>query len=176
LDEIIEAVRPDAVAAPRERMEDEQPAVFALPPGTSPDGKDAISWLIAYQDPFSLVVDGYNVTFLLDEESFTESAARERLNEGLARLRRVATAPTRVIVVYDSAQSGGISSSIGPGGIEVRFTEAGLAADEDILALAARTPGRVAVISTDRRVREGAEDTGALGLWSQALVEWIEAR
>lgn len=176
LDEIVEAVRPDAVATAPEAIEEEQPATFAFPPGMSPEGKDAVSWLVSYQEPFSLIVDGYNVTFLLDEESFTEPAARERLNEGLARFRRAASAPTQVIVVYDSAQSGGVSSSVGPGGIEVRFTEAGLAADDDILSLAGAAAGRVAVISTDRRVREGAEETGALGLWSQAMVEWIEAR
>jgi predicted RNA-binding protein with PIN domain len=176
LDEIVEAVRPDAVVTALDAPEEDQPPPFAFPPGISPDGKDAIGWLASHQEPFSVIVDGYNVTFLLDEENFTHSSARRRLNESLARFRRVAAAPVRVIVVYDSEQSGGITSSTGPGGIEVRFTEAGLAADEDILALAGQTSGRVAVISTDRRVREGAEDAGALGLWSQALVEWMEAR
>ena len=106
----------------------------------------------------------------------TEVAARDRLNERLARFRRAATAPVQVIVVYDSAQSGGVSSAKGPGGIEIRFTEAGHTADEEILAIASQAPVRLAVVSTDRRVREGAEEFGALGLWSQALVAWFDRR
>jgi predicted RNA-binding protein with PIN domain len=176
LDEVVEAVRPDAVVAELEGSGEDLPPAFSFPPGIGPDGRDAVTWLTSYEEPFSVIVDGYNVTFLLEEENFTEPVARRRLNEGLARFRRMAAAPTHVIVVYDSEQSGGVSSSGGPGGIEVRFTETGLAADEEILALAERASGRVAVITTDRRVREGAEATGALGLWSQALVEWIEAR
>ena len=84
--------------------------------------------------------------------------------------------PIHVIVVYDSAQSGGVSTSPGPGGIEIRFTEAGHTADEEILDIASSPSTRLAVISTDRGVREGAEENGALGLWSQALVEWLERR
>ena len=175
LDEIVEAVRPEAVVALPKRPTEEAPP-FALPVGTSPDSGDAVTWLVSHEEPYSLVVDGYNVTFLIKEEGFTETAARDRLNEGLARLRRAAVAPIHVIVVYDSAQSGGVSTSPGPGGIEIRFTEAGHTADEEILNIASGRPTRLAVISTDRRVREGAEEHGALGLWSQALVEWLERR
>jgi predicted RNA-binding protein with PIN domain len=175
LDEIVEAVRPDAVVVGTQEAVEDAPA-FALPVGVSPDQREAMAWLMAHEEPYSLVVDGYNVTFLLDEDGFTEMAARDRLNEGLARFRRAATAPVQVIVVYDSAQSGGVTSTKGPGGIEIRFTEAGHTADEEILATALQTPARLAVVSTDRRVREGAEESGALGLWSQALVAWLERR
>ena len=175
LDEIVEAVRPDAVAGIEEASLEEA-APFVFPAGVSPDQKDAIVWLAAYPEPYRLVVDGYNVTFLLDEAGFTETAARDRLNEGLARFRRAAAASVQVIVVYDSAQAGGVTSSSGPGGIEMRFTESGLTADEEILTIAAATSTRLAVVSTDRRVREGAEELGALGLWSQALVAWLDRR
>jgi predicted RNA-binding protein with PIN domain len=175
LDDIVEAVRPEAVAAALATVEGTV-TPFAFPAGVSPDRKEAIVWLAAYEDPYGLVVDGYNVTFLLDEEGFTEATTRDRLNEGLARLRRAAAAPIQVTVVYDSAQAGGMTSSQGPGGIEIRFTEAGHSADEEILRIAAATSSRLAVISTDRRVREGAEECGALGLWSQALVAWLERR
>jgi predicted RNA-binding protein with PIN domain len=175
LDDIVEAVRPEAVATAPAAVFGEG-APFAFPAGVSPDQKEAIVWLATYEDSYGLVVDGYNVTFLLDEERFTDAATRDRLNEGLARFRRAAAAPVRVTVVYDSAQSGGITSSQGPGGIEIRFTEAGHSADEEILRIAAATSSRLAVVSTDRRVREGAEEHGALGLWSQALVAWLERR
>ncbi len=175
LDDIVEAVRPEAVAT-RQEILDSEVSPFAIPAGVSPDQKGAVEWLARYEEPYGLVVDGYNVTFLLDEEGFTDSAARDRLNEGLARFRRAAAAPVQVIVVYDSTQSGGVTASTGPGGIEVRFTESGLTADEEILAIAAAASTRVAVISTDRHVREGAEEQGAVGLWSQALVAWLERR
>jgi hypothetical protein len=32
------------------------------------------------------------------------------------------------------------------------------------------------VVTSDRRVREEAEAAGAVGLWSQALVEWMVRR
>ncbi len=175
LDEIVEAVRPEAVAGHQAAILGET-APFAFPAGVSPDKDDAVLWLAGHEEPYRLVVDGYNVTFLLDEPGFTDTAARDRLNEGLARFRRAAAAPVQVIVVYDSAQSGGVTSSSGPGGIEVRFTESGHTADEEILNIAAGTSTRLAVVSTDRRVREGAEELGALGLWSQALVAWLERR
>ena len=175
LDDIVEAVRPEAVAAALEKVQGSVPP-FAFPAGVSPDQKEAIVWLAAYWDSYVLVVDGYNVTFLLDEDGFTETSTRDRLNEGLARFRRAAAAPVQVTVVYDSAQAGGVTSNQGPGGIEIRFTEAGHSADEEILRIAAETSSRLAVVSTDRRVREGAEEHGALGLWSQALVAWLERR
>jgi predicted RNA-binding protein with PIN domain len=175
LDDIVEAVRPEAVAVSPEVL-DGVVLPFALPAGVSPDQKDAVAWLATYEEAYGLVVDGYNVTFLLDEETFTDPSARDRLNEGLARFRRMASAPVQVVVVYDSAQSGGMTANAGPGGIEIRFTESGHTADEEILAMAAAGRTRLAVVSTDRRVREGAEEYGALGLWSQALVAWLERR
>jgi predicted RNA-binding protein with PIN domain len=175
LDEIVEAVRPEAIATFPEQA-DGHVAPFTLPVGVRPDQEVAVAWLTTYEEAYGLVVDGYNVTFLLDEEGFTETWVRDRLNEGLGRFRRVAAAPVQVIVVYDSAQSGGITSSPGPGGIEIRFTEFGHTADEEILAIAAGTTTRLAVVSTDRRVREGAEEHGALGLWSEALVAWLGRR
>jgi hypothetical protein len=46
-------------------------------------------------------------------------------------------------------------------------------ADEEIISLAGQVPGLV-VITSDRRVREEAEARGAIGLWSEALVDWLE--
>lgn len=172
LDDIAGAVRPEAEAPPTAAGA-ELPERFAIPPGVAPDGAEAIRWLLARLAPFSLLVDGYNITFLLNAERFQEKDLRERLNQELARFRRMAAVPVRVTVVYDSAQAGGVTSLTGPGGVEVRFTEAGRAADEEIVALAAALSGDVVVVSTDRKVREGSEEAGAVGLWSQALVEWM---
>jgi len=34
----------------------------------------------------------------------------------------------------------------------------------------------VVVVSSDREVREGSEQHGAIALWSEALVGWIQGR
>ncbi len=173
LDEITRAVRPEALhSEPSKTAKPAEP--FALPVGVAPDTSAALRWLLARTEPSTLVVDGYNVTYLLNPEGFVD--LRDRLNEGLARFRRMAAARVRAIVVYDSGHEGAASTVAGPGGVEVRFTEAGHSADEEILRLASELGGDVAVVSTDRTVREGAEGAGALGLWSRALVEWLDGR
>ena len=166
LDEVSVALTP-----PSEFVEDELPLEhepMVLPPGISPDHRSAVEWLLDRRSAFVLIVDGYNVTFLMDPDSFTGGERRNHLNAEVARFRRMAAAKPRVIVVYDSDQTGGITSESGSGGVEVRFTTAGHSADEEVLVLATELGGAAVVVSTDRRVREGAERVGALGLWSQA--------
>ena len=99
-----------------------------------------------------LIVDGYNVSFLLEPDRFNASDSRRRLDGDLARLRRLAGTPVRIIVVYDSRQTGGISSDTAAGGIEVRFTTADHTADDEILLLATELGGSAVVVSSDRRV------------------------
>ena len=174
LDEVAVALTP-----PSEFVEDELPLEhepMVLPPGISPDDRSAVEWLLDRRSAFVLIVDGYNVTFLMDHDSFTGGERRNHLNTEVARFRRMAAAKPRVIVVYDSDQTGGITSESGSGGVEVRFTTAGHSADDEVLVLATELGGAAVVVSTDRRVREGAERVGALGLWSQALVGWISGR
>lgn len=150
----------------------ESPAL-ELPVGVAPDRREAIEWLMTSSVGFVLVVDGYNVTFQVSPDRFSAGEQRQRLNSDLARFRRLAGSRPQVIVVYDSDQTGGITTDSAPGGIEVRFTSAGHSADDEVLMLATQLGGSAVVVSSDRRVREGAERVGALGLWSQALVEWM---
>ena len=49
-------------------------------------------------------------------------------------------------------------------------------ADREIAELVAELGGPRVVVSTDREVREAAEEAGALALWSEALVEWEKRR
>ncbi len=115
MDDIVEAVRPEAVAGHQATALGDA-APFAFPAGVSPDQKDAVLWLAGYEEPYRLVVDGYNVTFLLDESSFTETAARDRLNEGLARFRRAAVC----------TRAGDCCVRLGPiGGSDVQFWTGG---------------------------------------------------
>lgn len=146
-----------------------------LPAGVSPDEGAAISWLADSPGPYVLLVDGYNVTFLLDPDGFTKAERRDHLTRELARFRKVAVSAPRVVVVFDSDQPGGVTLEPGPGGVEVVFTTAGHSADDEVLVRATELGERAVVVSTDRRVREGAQAVGALGLWSQALVGWMRS-
>ena len=147
---------------------------FRLPPGARPDDARAVEWLLRQPQPFTMVVDGYNVAFQLVGDS--TSAARDRLNEELSRLRLRTMTPAQVTVVYDSAVSAEVETSPGPGGIRVRFTREGHIADEEIAELVSALDGPVVVVSSDREVREGTAELGAVVLWSEALVQWIKAR
>ncbi|NNJ48511.1 MAG: hypothetical protein HKP18_11860, partial [Acidimicrobiia bacterium] len=124
--------------------------------------------------PFTLLVDGYNVTFRLS--GGPDAAARERLNEELSRFKLRAKTPVNVVVVYDSAISPEVETGAGPGGIWLRYTKLGLTADDEIRRLAAETVEPLAVVSSDREVREGSEQFGAIVIWSEALVAWIQGR
>jgi predicted RNA-binding protein with PIN domain len=144
-----------------------------LPAGIAPDAAQAVQWLIDRDQPYTLVVDGYNVLFLIDPSDFTSGAARQRLNHGLNRLRRQARSSPRVIVIYDSSLPG--EPDVGTAGdVEVRFAAEDRLADEEVVALARASKGPVVVVSTDREVREGSEAVGALPLWSESLVAWMK--
>jgi predicted RNA-binding protein with PIN domain len=147
---------------------------WKLPPGARPDDRNAVDWLARQPRPFTLIVDGYNVTFRLS--GGPDAAARERLDEELSRFKLRAKTPVNVVVVYDSAINPEVETGAGPGGIWLRFTKLGLSADDEIRRLAAEADGPVAVVSSDREVREGSEQFGAIAIWSEALIGWIQGR
>ena len=171
LDDVAEALSPiptfsDPVVVP---VEDP----FGLPNGMAPDDRCAIEWLLTLDRSFVLLVDGYNVAFHIDRDRFTFPEIRRRLENDLARFRGLARGRPGVTVVYDSAQSGGTTSNSLAGGIEVRFTTAGHTADDELVDLATDLGVPSVVVSSDRKVREQAEESGSLGLWSEALAGWI---
>jgi predicted RNA-binding protein with PIN domain len=147
---------------------------WKLPPGARPDDRNAIDWLARQPRPFTLLVDGYNVTFRLS--AGPDAAARERLNEELSRFKLRAMTPVYVVVVYDSAINPEVETGIGPGGIWLRYTKHGLTADDEIRRLASEAEDPVVVVSSDREVREGSEQFGAIAVWAEALVAWIRER
>ena len=147
---------------------------FLLPPGARPDERNAVEWLLRQPQPFTMIVDGYNVAFQLVGDS--TRAARDRVNEELSRLRLRTMTPTQVTVVYDSSINSEVETAPGPGGIRVRFTRTGHIADEEIAEMVSALDGPVVVVSSDREVREGTAELGAVVLWSEALIEWIKAR
>jgi hypothetical protein len=141
-----------------------------LPEGILPDGADAVEWVLARSGPKHIVVDGYNVGLALAAGKAAE--VRARLEPVLGRIRTVARPPRSVTVVYDSSIEG--SRTGGVAGVAVHFAPPGTTADEVIVGMAA-TAGTV-VISNDREVRERSEGSGALALWSEALVAWSRRR
>ena len=146
---------------------------LTLDPGVRPDSSDAIRWLLNLDEAVVVEVDGYNAQFHIDRGDFTSGAARRKLIDALKRLRTSATIKHRVVVVYDSTLPGERVARSSVAGVEIRFAEKERIADEEIVEMA-DSLDRVVVISSDREVREGSDDTGAVVLWSEALAAWLE--
>lgn len=155
-----------AYGAPVRRQE------FALPAGVSPDSSAALKWLQG-APAATVIVDGYNVLFRAGGAGAASGAARSRLEAALQRLHVQSAEHHAVIVVYDSTLSGAPETRTRSKGVEVRFAAADRLADEEIAELAMRTGGSVVVVSSDREVREAAEDAGAVALWSEALLPLV---
>lgn len=166
LDEVMTAMRPGVVApgGPGPAA-----APLQIPEGVRPDQIDAIHWLLQQNQPLTLVVDGYNVTYELDPSLATTSDLRERVRDGLTRLRRLARGALPTVLIFDSQEE----ESVIPGPVEVRFVSS---ADDEIVRLSSQLAGNIVVVSTDREVRERAEHNGAIALWSESLVEWMRGR
>ena len=172
LDALTAAVLPEAATLDRSLSQGELTRGgadhrFELPAGLAPDSPAAVDWLASRESATTLIVDGYNVTWLLDPGTFATPASRTELLRRLARLKRAAVGPMRILVVFDS-QHGTVEPSHGDP-VEVTFARS---ADDEVRRIAAETAGDVVVISTDREVREGSEGRGVLVLWSEALVGW----
>lgn len=155
------------------RSEPAASSQLTLDAGIRPDSADAIRWLLGLADPVVVLVDGYNAQFHIDRSDFTSGAARRKLVGALRRLRESSAAKHRIVAVFDSTLPGERVSRSSSGGVEVRFTERDVIADEEIVDMVANLD-RVVVISSDREVREGSEHGGAVVLWSEALAEWLE--
>jgi rRNA-processing protein FCF1 len=145
---------------------------LVLPTGIAPDTREAIEWLLMAAPPVPVVVDGYNVTFLLDREAFTAAAARSRLIGELERLLRRARVAHRIVLVFDSSAEGEPQPMVTEGGVEVVFATSSDSADDDIVARVRSLDGRAVVITNDRELRERVGAVGALALWGQAFVDW----
>ncbi len=144
-----------------------------LPAGVAPDQAAALDWLAGLDEPFVLLVDGYNVAYQISPDDATSSLGRQRVNVAVARLALRLRSGSPVVVVYDSGLEGERSSVAAARGVEVVFAGEGRLADEEIVLRAAAAAVPAVVVSTDREVREEAAAAGALPLWSEALVEWL---
>ncbi len=162
LDDVAKAALP---AIEFEETELEEATPWELPSGVRPDSGEAIRWLLERDEPYTVIIDGYNVS-----NQPADPLTRDQVDLMAARWRRLAAAPVRMIVVYDSQVAQAQTTGSGPGGIEVRFTAEGRSADTEIVELSAAVSGPVVVVTSDRQVREEAEAT--VTLWSEALLDW----
>ena len=172
LDEVVQAFFPGPVPIEVEPVPAaEEPLV--LPSGVAPNSRQAVEWLIELDRPFTLLVDGYNVTAkMYPPDRFGLPEIRDRLQNDLAELKLRAKGRPRITVVWDSARAIETSAETLPNGIEVRYTREGWKADDELIDLAGRLGASAAVVSSDREVREEAQRAGSLGLWSEALANW----
>jgi TolA-binding protein len=163
LDRIVTAVRRPPAEAAVGATGAAEPAASPgrFPEGIRPDRPEAIRWLI--RAPRTWLVDGYNVAFQLDDQP--DPATRSRVVAAVGRLVSLAAGGTMGVVVFDS--SGDVGSLSSDRRVRVVFVHS---ADDWILDHAG---SGAAVVTSDRRVREGAEGSGAFGVWSEALAGWM---
>ena len=160
--------------APRRRptsVEGRRPV--PLPPAVFDDTVQAADHLARVPGAV-LLVDGYNVSLGAHPE-LALAEQRAWLLDALGGL--AARCGAEVHVVFDGAEAGPTAPARGPRrtAVHVRYTEAGVEADDDLLALAADVPVHrpVVVVSADRRVREGAARLGANVVGSETLADLL---
>lgn len=166
LDQILAAMQRPVQPSPPGRA-GERPRM-RLAEGVRPDSAAAVEWLLRREGPTRLLVDGYNLLHALDAAD--DPGARQRLVGSLARLRRLATGPLAVTCFFDTALSG---EDLAVAGVTVRFVGD---ADRALAETAEKGGGEVVVVTSDREVRERCQQQGAVGLWSEAMAEWMRER
>jgi predicted RNA-binding protein with PIN domain len=145
----------------------------AAPVGrTAPDDDPALLDELLALPQVHLVVDGYNVTKTVWPNAPLHSQ-RQRLVTALGAL--VAQRRIEVTVVFDGAELSGPVQLNPPRGVRVRFSPAGVIADEVIRQLVRAEPvGRpIVVVSSDREVAESIVQLGARALSAVSLIARI---
>jgi predicted RNA-binding protein with PIN domain len=161
------ALPPGGEIRPADTVAAVEPA--AAPVGRSaPDDDPALLDELLALPQVHLIVDGYNVTKTAWPNSPLHSQ-RQRLVTALGAL--VAQRRIEVTVVFDGAELSGPVRLNSPRGVRVRFSPAGVIADEVIRQLVrAEPPGRpVVVVSSDREVAESIVAMGARALGATSL-------
>jgi predicted RNA-binding protein with PIN domain len=157
-------VQPDRSASSGTRAQADGAAVRVRRPAPIPGGMfeetvQAARHLIGLPGVV-LLIDGYNVA-KTGWPQLELRLQRERLTDAVGNLQ--AATGARAELVFDGADDAAVRSRVTPGWVRVEFTPAGVEADDRLLDLVEQAPlGRpVVVVSTDRRVRDGARARGA---------------
>lgn len=164
---------PPAPSVPEDT--DERPALtrrvpVELPPGVIGPSLEGLREAFRRGDP-AVIVDGYNVSMLAWGDEAPD-AQRQRLCASLERLHLRTN--RSITVVFDGADVVGVRPPRRPG-VRVLFSAPGEEADEVVVREARSLPfGRPAiVVSSDKKVQEGAEHAGALAVPSDVFVEFL---
>jgi predicted RNA-binding protein with PIN domain len=151
------------VAAPRR-------VPLRLPGGIFDDSVEAAEHLLRSPD-VALVVDGYNVT-MTGWPTLAAAEQRRRLVGALAEV--AARTSTEIDIVFDGADIGAVPVPAPVRSlVHVRFSPAGVEADDVVLDLVAHLPPArpVVVASSDNRVRDGARALGANVVHARQLLD-----
>jgi predicted RNA-binding protein with PIN domain len=139
-----------------------------LPPGVTDDAVEAVDHLVRAPGAL-LLVDGYNISHAA---WYQDPIARQRtrLVDALAELH--ARTGVEVEVVFDGADVDRIGDRPVRPAVRVRFSAAGVEADDVLLDLVDAAPQRrpVIVASSDHRVRDGARRRGANVIGARQLL------
>ena len=159
--------QPSGAAAPA-FVPIERRRALRMPPGTFEDAHPAAVYLSRVSQVLFLV-DGYNVS-KLGWPDLELRLQRERLVEALVTLQARTGAQTDV--VFDGVDDAEVHARVAPGRLRVEFTVAAVEADDRLLELVELTPARrpVVVVSSDRRVRDGARQRGANTISAEQLL------
>ncbi|HET6665475.1 MAG TPA: NYN domain-containing protein [Acidimicrobiales bacterium] len=143
----------------------------ALPGGIFDDSLEAAEALI--RTPGVLVlVDGYNIAHA-QWHGLEPLALRQRLLDACGELH--ARARVDIEVVFDGAGDEAGSGNLARASVRYRFTPAGVEADDVILERIDQEPvdRPVLVVSSDRRVRDGADERGANRLGARQFLHLL---
>jgi predicted RNA-binding protein with PIN domain len=143
----------------------------ALPGGIFDDSLEAADALI--RTPGVLVlVDGYNIAHA-QWHGLEPAALRQRLLDACGELH--ARARVDIEVVFDGVGEEPGAGSLARASVRYRFTPAGVEADDVILERIDQEPADrpVLVVSSDRRVRDGAAERGANRLGARQFLHLL---
>ena len=122
------------------------------------------------------LIDGYNV---IRQDPALRGREAERLESGRAALLRLVAGIARRLagddftVVFDGARVGGAGPP--PGRVRVVFSRPPESADDVLLRLARETGTGGVVVSSDRRVQDGARRSGCTALSAPDFLDAAEA-
>ncbi len=139
-----------------------------IPPGMFDDSTATAEYLVRVSG-IRLLVDGYNVA-KQGWPDLSLTLQRHRLLDALVGLQ--ARTGARTDVVFDGVDADIAPHRAVPQRLRVEFTVSDVEADDRLLELVGKTPADqpVVVVSSDRRVREGARQRGANLLHADQLL------
>lgn len=139
------------------------------------DGTAAAARWLFDRPKAQVFVDGYNVTMLAWPE-LQVSEQRSVLERSIATMQHGVAAQFMIVFDGDAAGGTAIRAAVGSH-VRVRFTPADVEADDAILEMVSAAPDvPVIVVSSDRRVMDGAAERGANVVTSHTLVEMLRQR